>query len=156
MVLRAAAKIQVWEMGVWKMTEGFEQTMPDLVGTRMLVVDRLFKEPNALWTKKERHAVENVAYSRIYEWQQANPQDEWRSHEAFRIIARDLEDFPLDIPKWVMLQQWLCPESAAKEEPGLAWQLATLAMSGELEKHADDKVKPPPLWPKRKESKDNE
>lgn len=60
---------------------------------------------------------------------------DWRDNEGLVIINRDLEELPMELPKWLMLASWLTPESAVSHCPDLVDQIVRLALTDQLKSH---------------------
>ncbi|MEB3223337.1 MAG: hypothetical protein VKS61_14775 [Candidatus Sericytochromatia bacterium] len=106
---------------------------------RLQVLERLMAEPTAMFTRLERAAIMDLFVGAAKRHVEGAPalggkSLDWRDNAGLLILARDLEDLKVDVPRWVLLFGWLAPESAAAGCPDLVAEVALRALDGTLGK----------------------
>lgn len=57
---------------------------------------------------------------------------DWRDNAGLVIINRDLEELPVELPKWLAIASWMTPESAVSHCPDLVEKIVRSALSNTL------------------------
>ncbi|MEB3329901.1 MAG: hypothetical protein VKQ33_11775 [Candidatus Sericytochromatia bacterium] len=117
---------------------------------RLQVLERLLAEPALMFTRLERAGImdlfvataKRLAARAAADGAEGRPLD-WRDNPGLLILARDLEELGVDVPKWTLLFGWLAPESAAAGCPDLVAEVALRALDGTLGKPRRRRQAPP-------------